>query len=66
MPNPGETTYKIIAEFFEGYFTITIPGPQVFFTGQISEKENENRSLQLALDILRYHIWHNKLEKRHR
>ena len=59
-----ETTYKIIAEFFERYFTITIPGPQVFFTGQISEKENENRSLQLALDILRYHIWQNKLEKK--
>ena len=59
-----ETTHKIIAEFFERYFTITIPGPQVYFTGQISEKENENRSLQLALDILRYHIWHNKLKKK--
>ena len=42
-----ETTNKIIAEFFERYFTIALPGPHVFFTGQISEKENENRSLPL-------------------
>ena len=59
-----ETTNKIIAEFFQRYFTINTPDTNIFFSGNISIKEDENQSLQLALDVLRYHIWTCKLEKK--
>ena len=47
------TTNKIIAEFFKRYFTINIPDNNIFFSGNISIKEDENLSLQLVLDVLR-------------
>ena len=58
-----DTTNKIIAEFFQRYFTIDLPDNNVFFSGNISTKEDKNLSLQLVLDVLRYHIWTCKLEK---
>ena len=59
-----ETTNKIIAKFFQRYFTIDTPGINIFFSGNISIKEDENQSLQLVLDVLRFHIWTCKLEKK--
>ena len=59
-----ETTNKIIAEFFQRYFTIDTPDTNTFFSGNISIKEDENQSLQLVLDVLRFHIWTCKLEKK--
>ena len=46
------TTNKIIAEFFQRYFTINIPDNNIFFSGNSSIKEDENISLQLVLDVL--------------
>ena len=48
-----DTTNKIIAEFFQRYFTIDLPDNNVFFSGNISTKEDKNLSLQLVLDVLR-------------
>ena len=59
-----DKTNKIIAEFFQRYFTIELPDNKVFFSGNISTKEDENLSLQLVLDVLRYHIWTCKLEEK--
>ena len=59
-----ETTQKILAEFFKRYFTINTPEISVFFCGTISNIERENRAFQLTLDVFRYHIWLNKLEKK--
>ena len=43
-----DTTNKIIAEFFQRYFTIDLPDNNVFFSGNISTKEDKNLSLQLV------------------
>ena len=59
-----ETVNKIITEFFVRYFTIEPPDIAIYFSGNISEKETENYSLQLVLDVFRYHIWICKLEKK--
>ena len=58
-----ETTHAILTEFLKRYFTINVPGISVFFCGTVSNKERENRAFQLTLDVFRYHIWVNKLEK---
>ena len=60
-----DTTNKTITEFFQQYFTIELPDNKVFFSGNIRAKEDENLSLQLVLDVLRYHIWTCKLEKKY-
>ena len=62
-----DTTNKIIAEFFQQYFTIELPDKNMFFSGNISTKEDENLSLQLVLDVLWYNIWtigHVNLKKK--
>ena len=59
-----ETTQVILAEFFKRYFTINVPEISVFFCGTVSNKERKNRAFQLTLDVFRYHIWLNKLEKK--
>ena len=53
-----EKNKKIIVEFFTRFFTIETPDCTTFFCGNIREKETENRSFQLAMDILRYYIIH--------
>ena len=59
-----ETTEKVITEFYRRFFTINMPTCTVFFSGSISQIESENRSFQLVMDVLRYHIWCYKLEKK--
>ena len=61
-----ETTNRILAEFFNRFFTIEMPEVGTFFCGNIKLHENENRAFhfQLAMDIFRYHIWVYKLEKK--
>ena len=44
--------------------TIELPDKNMFFSGNISTKEDENLSLQLVLDVLWYHIWTCKLEEK--
>ena len=58
------TTNSIVKEFFARYFTIPVPDGSIFFCGNLSIKEEENKSFQLVMDILRYYIWCNKLEKK--
>ena len=58
------TTNNIIREFFNRYFTIEPPNCEIFFCGNISVNEETNKPFQLAMDILHYHIWLNKLEKK--
>ena len=59
-----ETTNKLLTEFFKRYFTINLPECSVIFNGTISTKDRENRAFQLVMDVFRYHIWTNKLEKK--
>ena len=59
-----DTTKKILAEFFTRFFTIETPNCATFFCGNLSEKEPENRSFQLVMDVLRYYIWSSKLENK--
>ena len=59
-----ETTNKLLTEFFKRYFTINLPECSVIFNGTISTKDRENRAFQLVMDVFRYHIWNNKLEKK--
>ena len=54
------TTSSILKEFFARYLTIPVPDCSTFFCGNISTKEDENKSFQLVMDILRYYIWCNK------
>ena len=58
-----ETTQFILAEFFKRYFTVNVPEISGYFCGTVSNKERKNRAFQLTLDVFRYHIWLNKLEK---
>ena len=59
-----ETKQKILMEFFTRFFVIETPNCETFFCGKLSKKETENRSFQLAMDVLRYHIWSSKLENK--
>ena len=59
-----ETTSRILAEFFNRFFTIEMPAVEIYFCGNLKLHENENRAFQLTMDIFRYHIWVYKLEKK--
>ena len=47
---------KIVVDFFEEYMTINVTTCSIFCGGNIAEKEEINRTFQLIMDILRYHI----------
>ena len=43
---------------------INVPECAIFFGANLGENEIANKSFQLAMDILRFHIWSTKLEKK--
>ena len=50
------TTNKLLSTFLERFFTINSLTATEFFASKINEKEDDNKALQLALDIFRYYI----------
>ena len=46
------------------YYTVTYCDTNAVFCGTLSNKERESRAFQLTLDVFRYHIGLNKLEKK--
>ena len=59
------TTNKLLLTFLARFFTINSLTATEFFASKINEKEDDNKALQLALDIFRYYIWNCKLEKKY-
>jgi len=53
---------RVIAKFSEKYFNFEMTRAK-FFHGIVSEMEKENRVISLVLDVLRYSIWQNRLNK---
>ena len=53
-----------MSTFLARYFTINSLTATEFFASKINDKEDDNKALQLALDIFRYYIWNCKLEKK--
>ena len=53
-----ETTKKNNRGIFHPFFEIETPNCETFVCGNISERETENRSFQLAMDVPRYYIIH--------
>ena len=47
------TTNKLLSTFLERFFTINSLTATEFFASKINEKEDDNKALQLALDIFR-------------
>ena len=58
------TVKNLIEEFFSKYMAINVPECATFFGANLGENEIANKSFQLAMDILRFHIWSTKLEKK--
>ena len=58
------TTNKLLSSFLDRFFTINTLTCTEYFSSVINEKEEDNKALQLALDIFRYYIWNCKLEKK--
>ena len=72
LPAPLETfthifydcpkTSVILSKFINKYFT-TVPTKSQFFSGELSNNENDNWTATIILDCLRYSIWQAKLLK---
>ena len=72
LPAPLETfthifydcpkTSVILSKFINKYFT-TFPTKSQFFSGELSNNENDNWTATIILDCLRYSIWQAKLLK---
>ena len=58
------TTNKLLSSFLERFFTINSLMCIEYFSSIINYKEDDNKALQLALDIFRYYIWNCKLEEK--
>jgi hypothetical protein len=55
--------YSILEKFYDKYLQPSLHS-STYFTGNFSEKDEENNALMFVLDCLRYNIWEAKLQKK--
>jgi hypothetical protein len=58
------TTSEVLVKFYAKYLRGIILEQNTFFLSNASEYESENRPLSVVLDLVRYVIWHYKLNKK--